>query len=231
MLPESTALLRAAVAARGVQLGRQVLYWVPTPRRRRGGQSPTPARLHAHLSGGVAAGARSVPLSGATVRAVAERVAELRYRGAVQVRPYRYGTYLDGEHLEQLVEQALGPRYTYGQGWMASLSSRSSSTSSSRCSRRRGVAPGRAAAGSPEDRRNARSSIGDEDLAGNPAVGEQRTATPPQRLRGFPTRPSGIASRTRFVAFWRHPAPLNDDLRNPARRCRPSRRRQTTQRR
>jgi hypothetical protein len=55
--------------------------------------------------------------SGATVSSVAERVAELRYRGAVHVRPYRHGTYLGGEHLEQLIERALGARYSYGQGW------------------------------------------------------------------------------------------------------------------
>lgn len=48
---------------------------------------------------------------------MAEPVAELRYRGAFQVRPYRRGTYLGGDHLEQLIEQALGPRYSYGQGW------------------------------------------------------------------------------------------------------------------
>jgi hypothetical protein len=51
------------------------------------------------------------------VLAVAEPVAELHYSGTVHVRPYRRGTYLGGEHLEQLIEQALGPRYGYGQGW------------------------------------------------------------------------------------------------------------------
>ena len=42
-------------------------------------------------------------------------VAEIRYRGGVQVRPYRRGTYLGDTHLEQLIERALGDRYSFGR--------------------------------------------------------------------------------------------------------------------
>lgn len=46
-----------------------------------------------------------------------ERVGEIRHQGHVHVRPYRRGTYLDGDYLEQLIERALGKRYSFGQGW------------------------------------------------------------------------------------------------------------------
>jgi len=41
----------------------------------------------------------------------------IRYSGDMQVRPYRRGTYLGGRHLEELIEEALGPRYSFGRGW------------------------------------------------------------------------------------------------------------------
>jgi hypothetical protein len=44
-------------------------------------------------------------------------VAEIRYSGELHVRPYRRGTYLGDRHLEQLIEGALGRRYSFGQGW------------------------------------------------------------------------------------------------------------------
>lgn len=42
---------------------------------------------------------------------------EIRYSGELQVRPYRRGTYLGDRHLEEVIEQALGPRYSFGEGW------------------------------------------------------------------------------------------------------------------
>ena len=48
---------------------------------------------------------------------MSERVAEIRYRGEIHVRPYRRGTYLGGEHLETLIEQTLGDPYRFGEGW------------------------------------------------------------------------------------------------------------------
>jgi hypothetical protein len=48
---------------------------------------------------------------------VSEPIAEITYRGDIQVRPYRRGTYLGGDHLETLVERALADRYSYGGGW------------------------------------------------------------------------------------------------------------------
>jgi hypothetical protein len=44
-------------------------------------------------------------------------VAEIDYMGELQVRPYRRGTYLGEEHLEEVIEQALGQRYSFGRGW------------------------------------------------------------------------------------------------------------------
>lgn len=44
-------------------------------------------------------------------------VAEISYTGELQVRPYRRGTYLGEEHLEQVIERALGSRYSFGRGW------------------------------------------------------------------------------------------------------------------
>lgn len=42
---------------------------------------------------------------------------EIQYSGELHVRPYRRGTYLDGRHLEELIEHALGSRYSFGEGW------------------------------------------------------------------------------------------------------------------
>jgi len=47
----------------------------------------------------------------------ARPVERIRYRGAIEVRPYRRGTYIAEEHLETLFERTLGPRYSFGQGW------------------------------------------------------------------------------------------------------------------
>jgi hypothetical protein len=44
-------------------------------------------------------------------------VAELRYEWEITVQPYRRGTYLGGEHLEELIERTLARRYSYGGGW------------------------------------------------------------------------------------------------------------------
>jgi len=46
-----------------------------------------------------------------------ERVAEIRYTGKIHVRPFRRGTYLGDDHLETLIERALGDRYRFGEGW------------------------------------------------------------------------------------------------------------------
>jgi hypothetical protein len=48
---------------------------------------------------------------------MSERIGEIRYKGDARVRPYRRGTYLGDGHLEQLIERALGDRYSFGQGW------------------------------------------------------------------------------------------------------------------
>jgi len=48
---------------------------------------------------------------------VSEPIAEIAYSGDVHVRPYRRGTYLGADHLETVVERALGERYSYGGGW------------------------------------------------------------------------------------------------------------------
>ena len=44
-------------------------------------------------------------------------VAEIAFRGDIEVRPFRRGTYLGHEHLETLIEHALGERYHFGAGW------------------------------------------------------------------------------------------------------------------
>jgi hypothetical protein len=44
-------------------------------------------------------------------------VAEIRYSGEMQVRPYRRGTYLGDRHLEEMIERALGSHYSFGGGW------------------------------------------------------------------------------------------------------------------
>ena len=38
---------------------------------------------------------------------MSEPVGEIGYRGAIQVRPYRRGTYLGDEYLDSLIERAL----------------------------------------------------------------------------------------------------------------------------
>jgi hypothetical protein len=48
---------------------------------------------------------------------MSERVAEIRFSGELEVRPFRRGTYLGHEHLETLIERALGSRYRFGVGW------------------------------------------------------------------------------------------------------------------
>jgi hypothetical protein len=48
---------------------------------------------------------------------MSEPVAAIEYQGAIQVRQYHRGTYLAGEHLEELIERRLGDRYSFGQGW------------------------------------------------------------------------------------------------------------------
>lgn len=44
-------------------------------------------------------------------------VAEIRYSGDAELRPYRRGTYLGRDHLETMIERALGSRYRFGAGW------------------------------------------------------------------------------------------------------------------
>ena len=44
-------------------------------------------------------------------------VAEITYTGELQVRPYRRGTYLGDRHLEEVIEEALGRRCSFGAGW------------------------------------------------------------------------------------------------------------------
>jgi len=44
-------------------------------------------------------------------------IVEIRYSGELHVRPYRRGTYLGDRHLEEVIEQALGSRYSFGEGW------------------------------------------------------------------------------------------------------------------
>jgi len=48
---------------------------------------------------------------------MSEPVAEIRYSGEAHVRPYRRGTYLGDELLEALIEESLGERYRFGEGW------------------------------------------------------------------------------------------------------------------
>ena len=43
--------------------------------------------------------------------------AKIDYQGDIHVRPYHRGTYIGAEHLESLIEKALGERYSYGRGW------------------------------------------------------------------------------------------------------------------
>ena len=44
-------------------------------------------------------------------------VVEIRYSVELDVRPYRRGTYVGPRLLEEMIEQALGPRYSFGSGW------------------------------------------------------------------------------------------------------------------
>ena len=44
-------------------------------------------------------------------------VVEIRYSGELHVRPYRRGTYLGDRHLEEVIEHALGSRYSFDEGW------------------------------------------------------------------------------------------------------------------
>lgn len=46
-----------------------------------------------------------------------EPVVEIRYSGELRVSAYRRGTYLGERHLEEVIEQALGTRYSFGEGW------------------------------------------------------------------------------------------------------------------
>ncbi|HVM58044.1 MAG TPA: hypothetical protein VMT74_11295 [Gaiellaceae bacterium] len=48
---------------------------------------------------------------------MSEPVAEIRYSGEIRVLPYRRGTYLGDRLLEALIEQTLGKRYRFGEGW------------------------------------------------------------------------------------------------------------------
>jgi hypothetical protein len=48
---------------------------------------------------------------------VSKPVAEIAYSGDVEVRQYRRGTYLGRDHLEALIERALGAHYSFGEGW------------------------------------------------------------------------------------------------------------------
>jgi len=43
-------------------------------------------------------------------------VAHIRFRGGVEVRPFRRGTYLDREHLDALIERSLADRDRFGSG-------------------------------------------------------------------------------------------------------------------
>ena len=48
---------------------------------------------------------------------MSEPVAEIQYSGEMHVRPFRRGTYLGDELLEALIEETLGDRYRFGEGW------------------------------------------------------------------------------------------------------------------
>ena len=48
---------------------------------------------------------------------MSDPIGELSYSGEVDVRPFRRGTYLGADYLEDMVERALGARYSYGSGW------------------------------------------------------------------------------------------------------------------
>jgi hypothetical protein len=48
---------------------------------------------------------------------VREPVAEIRFTGDVEVRKFRRGTNLARDHLETLIERALGSCYRFGGGW------------------------------------------------------------------------------------------------------------------
>jgi hypothetical protein len=48
---------------------------------------------------------------------VSEPAAKVSYSGDAEVRRYRRGTYLGRDHLETMIERALGNRYRFGAGW------------------------------------------------------------------------------------------------------------------
>ena len=50
-------------------------------------------------------------------RSIDAPITEIRYSGPVHVRTYRRGTYLAELHLEEVIERALGSRYSFGEGW------------------------------------------------------------------------------------------------------------------
>ena len=48
---------------------------------------------------------------------MSEPAAKVSYSGDAEVRRYRRGTYLGRDHLETMIERALGNRYRFGAGW------------------------------------------------------------------------------------------------------------------
>lgn len=46
-----------------------------------------------------------------------EPVADIEFKGTLEARAFRRGTYLGRDHLDSLIEQALGKRYSFGAGW------------------------------------------------------------------------------------------------------------------
>jgi len=48
---------------------------------------------------------------------MSEPIAEIRFDGELEVRPYRRGTYLGGRYIEELIEDALRGRASFGHGW------------------------------------------------------------------------------------------------------------------
>lgn len=48
---------------------------------------------------------------------MSDSIGEIHYSGEAHVRPFRRGTYLGNEHLEALIERAIGDRYSFGRGW------------------------------------------------------------------------------------------------------------------
>ena len=48
---------------------------------------------------------------------MSEPIAEIRFDGELEVRPYRRGTYLGGTYIEELIENALRGHASFGHGW------------------------------------------------------------------------------------------------------------------